>query len=717
VPAEGVINIDYPNTVDLASFVDFVSQSLNLKIVYGNELRGQSVVFRPGAVSVPKENLLDLLRSMLRMQDLALVEGDLDGWWRIVDSADMQRHVREIRGADATADIAATNQVVTQVVQISSEDFENVLKYAQQFLSSPKASVIQVPEKGLLIITDYEAAVAKALEVIKLVDVAPRAAQVVTVSVEHLDAQNIADQVVKVLTDKARVEGRAAPQLAIQANQHGGSILLVGLAGEIGEAKELITQLDTPPAGARAPVAYSPKHMSAGRLAKLIDALIAPTSAKGTSAQFLLDEDSNRLYVTAAPAIHRQIEQLLEREDVQSAEPSRPVRIYRPRNRLARELIGTLSEVLPNVRATMSEPASIDDSTVPNVPPGPNRPPSEPGPGQEPPMPPAQEPYEVRIHRPGGVTRVEGDDFTLSYDEHTNAIIAVGPREFHRKMEMLLAELDKRQPQVVIEMTLVAITFNDSLSLAIELASQDNHHDYQSLIFSSFGLSDINLVTGKRAFHPGGGINGIITGPNETPILFRAIAAHGNSRIITTPKVVVSDSTTATIASVQDAPFTSINASDTVATTSFAGYESAGTTLTVTPHIAQGDHLTLDYSFNFSNFTGAGSVGVPPPRTTNTFSGSVEIPDGHTVIVGGLVTENEADAVTEVPLLGRIPGLGVLFQSSDRARTKSRIFAFIRPTILRDDQFADLKVISRVERDAAALGEPEYPPGEYLWMR
>lgn len=217
--------------------------------------------------------------------------------------------------------------------------------------------------------------------------------------------------------------------------------------------------------------------------------------------------------------------------------------------------------------------------------------------------------------------------------------------------------------------------------------------------------------------NPGGGINGIIMGPDETPFLFRAIAAHGNSRIVTTPKVVVSDNTTATITSVEDAPFTSINASDTVATTSFAGYESAGTTLTVTPHIAQGDHLTLDYSFNFSNFTGGGSVGVPPPRTTNTFSGKVVVPDGHTVVIGGLVTDNEADSVTEVPLLGRIPGLGVLFQSSDRARTKTRIYAFIHPVILRDDRFADLKLISRVERDEAEFAETEHPEGEYSWMR
>ena len=83
---------------------------------------------------------------------------------------------------------------------------------------------------------------------------------------------------------------------------------------------------------------------------------------------------------------------------------------------------------------------------------------------------------------------------------------------------------------------------------------------------------------------------------------------------------------------------------------------------------------------------------------------------------GGLVTENEADSVTEVPLLGRIPVIGALFQSSDRARTKSRIYAFIRVTMLRDDRFKDLKLLSRSEIERAELVNRDYPPSELQWM-
>lgn len=717
-PTNGVITINYPDSVGIADFVDFVSQALDIKIVYGNELRGQTIVFRPGEVTIPRDQLLDMLRSMLRMCDLALVEADVDGWLRIVATDDMQRHIAEIRDEDAASVDKASNRIVTQVVHIASPDYQGVLKHLRGFLSSSRASIIEVPDKQMAIITDYESAIARALDIIRLIDVAPATAKVVSVTLQHHDAKTVADRVLQILSDKAKLEGRDGPQVTIQPDLTGSGILMVGTQEQIDEVQALIQRFDVPRDDLHPTVTYKPEHISATRLRYLIENVVAGNVPDKNALKLFVDEATNRLYVTASPQLHTRIEAFLEKEDVEATEASRPMRIYKPRNRLARELIAILSEVLPVVSvSTVQEGAAPPDQGRPQSPPGPNRPPAAAGAGQTPPTPPAQEPIQSPSRVTEQVKRLEGSDFVLSYDEHTNALIAVGSREFHVKLAALLAELDKRQPQVMIELTLVAVTFNDSLSLAIETARDQPIDDVETLFFSSFGLSDIDLGTGFRSFRPGGGFNGIVVGPTETPLLIRAIAAHGNSRVMATPRILLSDNTSATISSVEEAPFTSINASDTVATTSFAGFESAGTTFSVTPHITEGDHLSLDYSFSFSNFTGSGSVGVPPPRTTNSFSGTVDIPDAYTVIVGGLVVENETDSVTEVPLLGRIPVIGALFQSSDRARTKSRVFAFIRPTILRDDKFADLKLITETELEKAELSNRDFPESEHQWMR
>jgi general secretion pathway protein D len=141
-----------------------------------------------------------------------------------------------------------------------------------------------------------------------------------------------------------------------------------------------------------------------------------------------------------------------------------------------------------------------------------------------------------------------------------------------------------------------------------------------------------------------------------------------------------------------------------VSTTSFAGYASAGTTVAVTPHISEGDYLRLDYSLTLNSFTGtSASAGVPPPRQTNSIDSKVVVPDGHTVIVGGLKRQDLSDTASKIPFLGDIPGLGLLFSNVTKRTTESSLFVFIRPVILRDDQFKDLKYLSEIDSQSAEL--------------
>src|SRR5690606_748390 len=118
-------------------------------------------------------------------------------------------------------------------------------------------------------------------------------------------------------------------------------------------------------------------------------------------------------------------------------------------------------------------------------------------------------------------------------------------------------------------------------------------------------------------------------------------------------------------------PTTSINASNTVSTTSFGGYQSAGTTITLTPHISEGDHLQLEYAIVLSTFgAGATSDGIPPPRQTNTIQSQVTVPDGSMIIVGGLNRTDIRKTVDAIPFLGKIPILGYLFGSHANVDSK-----------------------------------------------
>ena len=190
------------------------------------------------------------------------------------------------------------------------------------------------------------------------------------------------------------------------------------------------------------------------------------------------------------------------------------------------------------------------------------------------------------------------------------------------------------------------------------------------------------------------------------------------ARVQSAPRVLVNDNAVGLLASIAEQPYSSVNASTTVATTSFGGYADAGTTITLTPHISEGDYLQLEYAVELSSFTGTANstTGEPPPRQTDRIESKVTIPDGSTIIVGGLTRREDDRDVNAVPILGQIPFLRFLFSSRSHTVTDETLFVFLRPTILRDESFVDLRNLS--DGDLRDAGIPtDLPQSRPVVMR
>jgi type II secretory pathway component GspD/PulD (secretin) len=201
--------------------------------------------------------------------------------------------------------------------------------------------------------------------------------------------------------------------------------------------------------------------------------------------------------------------------------------------------------------------------------------------------------------------------------------------------------------------------------------------------------------------------------PGDFSAVVRALATVNDGRTVTIPKVLVNNNQTANLGSVVQSPYASTNASDTVATTSFGGTLDAGTQITVTPQIAEGDLLILNYQVSLSSFVGeAADPPLPPPRQENSLASIATVPDGFAVVVGGLELDTESDTVSKVPLLGDLPWLGVLFQNRSQTRSKSRFFVFLRCSVMRGATFEELRYLSDADLAAAGIddGLPELEP-------
>ena len=222
-------------------------------------------------------------------------------------------------------------------------------------------------------------------------------------------------------------------------------------------------------------------------------------------------------------------------------------------------------------------------------------------------------------------------------------------------------------------------------------------------------------VSGALSIIPGLAFNGTLVDPDTADVVTRALVAHRRARVTSAPRILVSDNATGQLTSVEEVPFTSVNASQTVATTSFAGFAEAGTTITVTPRVRDEKSLQLEIAITVNTFTGGGSEGIPPPRQTEEVTSQVVVPDGHTVILGGLKRGSNSYDYTGLPLLNRIPVVRELTGITSTSGASSSMFVFIRPIILQDDKFRDLRYVS--ENAPNACLPADYPATRPVWMR
>ena len=181
------------------------------------------------------------------------------------------------------------------------------------------------------------------------------------------------------------------------------------------------------------------------------------------------------------------------------------------------------------------------------------------------------------------------------------------------------------------------------------------------------------------------------TGVNFAAMI-RAIQGDSDTNLISTPSAVTMDNQEAQLKVAQEVPFItgqfssagsgtdgSVNPFTTVQR------QEVGTILKITPQINEGGAL-VQLKIEIESSALSGDTGDADSAITNkrTISTNVLIEDGGIIVLGGLIQDGERRGEQRVPYLGRIPVIGALFKTRNRAAEKRNLMVFIRPKILRD---------------------------------
>ena len=316
-----------------------------------------------------------------------------------------------------------------------------------------------------------------------------------------------------------------------------------------------------------------------------------------------------------------------------------------------------------------------------------------------------------RLEEGGSSKRAGSGESTIEADEGTNSLIITADTDEMAALEAVIARLDIRRAQVLIEAIIVEMTVTEGQDLGLQWLFANDNGVYGSNITTDEarrqslgqlggalvpddGSENIGTreVAASLATIPGTTLGwGVVDESLTMTVILNALESQGNNNILSTPSLLTLDNEEAYITVGSEVPFVTGSYTNTGvgngASNPFQTIEreSVGVTLKVTPQINEGNAVLMDIVQEVSTLAPSliASDLITNERKIETM---VLANDGNIVVLGGLVSDEIQDDSQGVPVLSSIPLVGRLFRSDSVKVTKQNLLVFIRPTIIRDDE-------------------------------
>jgi general secretion pathway protein D len=263
----------------------------------------------------------------------------------------------------------------------------------------------------------------------------------------------------------------------------------------------------------------------------------------------------------------------------------------------------------------------------------------------------------------------------ITADIVNNSVLVYANQDTQRIVEQTLRQIDRPPMQVAIDATVAEVTLNDALTYGVQYYLQKN----------AFGL--ISSIAGSPLTTVLPGFN-LVLGAAGTPnVVLDALHNVTEVKVLSNPSLVVLDNQTATLQVGQQVPIstgtaTVLTANNTVVST--IDYRNTGVILRVVPRISANGNVVLDVEQETSNVTPASAGSLTPTISDRHVKSSISVASGQTVLLAGLISDENDRTRQGIPVLDKIPGIGDLFSQQNGTKTRTELIIFIRPTVIRD---------------------------------
>lgn len=291
----------------------------------------------------------------------------------------------------------------------------------------------------------------------------------------------------------------------------------------------------------------------------------------------------------------------------------------------------------------------------------------------------------------------EEEKMQIRADRSTNSIVVTAYPGEYESLKKVIETLDRRRQQVLIEALIAEVTLDKMLELGAELATWDEPVGGSTRFF---GATDYGMREDFRRGELSGALVGVMKGSQIGAIL-QYYRQDSDFQILSSPYIFTRDNEEAMIFIGEDVPFvresrlTERDFADPTVIQTF-DYRDVGINLRITPHISPMGYVRLKV-YQLVEKLKEGPTAGTPITVKREIENTVEVQDGHTVVIGGLVRDDTERIVRKIPLIGDIPVLGFFFRTSRDISQKTSLLIFITPHVITSPE--DMQEITRSKQE------------------
>jgi len=382
------------------------------------------------------------------------------------------------------------------------------------------------------------------------------------------------------------------------------------------------------------------------------------TAGSSATGSVLADVRLNALLVFGNESIKTAVRELVEKLDVQPPEASSKVNVYYLENTDATEMAKVLDGVVKGISAQAGQPGAAAAQASP----------------------------------------FESGKVTVTPDKGSNSLVIMASPNDYNNLVQVIKKLDRRSKQVFVQVLIAEVSLDKSRDLGLQggVIGGGVLNKYLTVagLYDPFGsLASIGQILAQG----GTLVPDVSASPINITGVLQALDKNGLVNILSTPNILTSDNKEAEINVGENVPFQGSSTQNTGFVTTSVERKDIGINLKIKPQISEGDYIRMDINQEISAVKNDRGQAIDLVTTKRSAKTSIIVKDKETVVIGGLIQDQESETISKVPFLGDIPGLGWLFKTKNKVRKKTNLMILLTPHIVKDS--ADLAAISDTQKD------------------